>query len=135
MIDHLGLRVRTGAEVQKLKQFYVAALAPLGYGLLREFTEADNIGYVGVGLGKDPKPDFWIGAALGAALEPSGPMHLAFAAADRATVDAFHRAALAAGATDNGAPGPRPQYHPGYYGAFVVDPAGNNLEAVCHGPA
>jgi len=132
MIDHLGLRVRDAAGVEKLKQFYVAALAPLGYGVLREFTAADNIGYVGVGLGKDGKPDFWIGAALNEAMTPSGPIHLAFVAADRATVDAFYQAALAAGAKDNGAPGPRPHYHPGYYGAFVIDPAGNNLEAVCH---
>ena len=123
-------------EVQRLKSFYAAALEPLGYRVLLEFVAEQNIGYIGVGMGgADGKPDFWIGTATGSPTEPSGRMHLAFVAQDRATVDAFHRAALAAGATDNGAPGPRPHYHAGYYGAFVVDPAGNNLEAVCHRPA
>src|SRR6185312_15651337 len=105
MIDHVGLRTSDAADVQRLKKFYVEALKPLGYALLREFTAEDKIGYVGVGLGLDGKPDFWIGT----------------------TTDA--------GAKDNGAPGPRPQYHAGYYGAFVIDPAGNNLEACCHRPA
>ena len=134
MIDHIGLRTRDVAEVQTLKAFYVAALAPLGYATIMEFTAEQKIGYVGVGLGVDGKPDFWIGMATDEPTEPSGRMHVAFVAKDRATVDAFHRAALA-GAKDNGAPGPRPHYHAGYYGAFVVDPAGNNLEAVCHRPA
>jgi catechol 2,3-dioxygenase-like lactoylglutathione lyase family enzyme len=71
---------------------------------------------------------------VGTPMEPSGRMHLAFVAKDRAMVDAFYRAALEAGAKDNGPPGPRPYYHPAYYGAFVIDPAGNNLEAVCHKP-
>ncbi len=135
MIDHIGLRARDAADVQMLKAFYVAALAPLGYAVIREFAAEHNIGYIGVGMGVDGKPDFWIGTATGAPNQPSGKMHLAFVAKDRATVDAFHRAAVAAGAQDNGAPGPRPHYHPGYYGAFVIDPAGNNLEAVCHRPA
>ena len=132
MIDHIGLRTRDAAGVQQLKVFYAAALAPLGYEVLREFSAADNIGYIGVGMGTGSKADFWIGTTTDAPMEPSGHMHLAFVAKDRAAVDAFHRAALAAGAQDNGAPGPRPHYHAGYYGAFVVDPAGNNLEAVCH---
>jgi catechol 2,3-dioxygenase-like lactoylglutathione lyase family enzyme len=135
MIDHIGLRARDAAEVRLLKTFYAAALEPLGYQVLREFGAEHNIGYIGVGLGVDGKPDFWIGTATGEPTEPSGRMHLAFVAGDRAAVDAFHRAAIAAGARDNGPPGPRPHYHVNYYGAFVVDPAGNNLEAVCHRPA
>jgi catechol 2,3-dioxygenase-like lactoylglutathione lyase family enzyme len=83
------------------------------------------------GLGADAKPDFWITAG-----GPTSPrVHVAFVAKDRATVDAFHRAALAAGGTDHGAPGLREHYHPGYYGAFVLDPDGHNVEAVCHRPA
>lgn len=118
MIDHISLKVR---DLARSKAFYEAALAPLGYAVIMEFG-------VTVGLGAGRKPDFWLGVG-----EASGPMHIAFAAESREAVDAFHRAALAAGATDNGAPGPRPQYHPGYYGAFVLDPDGNNVEAVIHG--
>jgi catechol 2,3-dioxygenase-like lactoylglutathione lyase family enzyme len=132
MIDHVGLRTRDAAGVQKLKTFYTAALKPLGYVVLREFSAADNIGYIGIGMGNEGKPDFWIGTTTDAPMEPSGHMHLAFVAKDKAAVDAFHEAALAAGAKDNGPPGARPHYHAGYYGAFVIDPAGNNLEAVCH---
>ena len=135
MIDHIGLRARDAADVQRLKAFYVKALEPLGYTVIMEFAAEANIGYIGVGLGVDGKPDFWIGTATGAPSDPSGHMHLAFVAKDRPTVDAFYRAAMAAGAKDNGEPGPRPHYHATYYGAFVVDPAGNNLEAVCHRPA
>jgi catechol 2,3-dioxygenase-like lactoylglutathione lyase family enzyme len=134
MIDHIGLRARDAAAVQTLKAFYTAALAPLGYTVLREYTVEQNLEQVAVGMGTNGKPDFWIGAATRGATEPSGHMHLAFVAKDRASVDAFYHAAIAAGATDNGAPGPRPHYHANYYGAFVVDPVGNNLEAVCHRP-
>jgi catechol 2,3-dioxygenase-like lactoylglutathione lyase family enzyme len=81
----------------------------------------------GAGFGREGKPVFWV-----AEREPSGPVHIAFASPDRATVDAFHAAALAAGGRDNGPPGLRPHYHPSYYGAFVLDPDGNNVEAVCH---
>ena len=90
-------------------------------------------GAVGFGsdLGDGPKPYFWVD---GARPPPVSGVHVSFAAPDRETVDAFHAAALAAGGTDNGAPGPRPIYHPGYYGAFVLDPDGNNIEAVCHFP-
>ena len=84
------------------------------------------------GFGRDGKPFFWI-EARGRAVE--GRLHIAFAVDDRATVDAFHAAALAAGATDNGAPGPRPIYHEHYYGGYVLDPDGHNIEAVCHRPA
>jgi catechol 2,3-dioxygenase-like lactoylglutathione lyase family enzyme len=121
MIDHTGVGV---SDLARSKAFYVAALMPLGYALLMEWGQH-------AGLGVPPKPDFWIGA--GKVNDP--PLHVAFRAKDRATVDAFHRAALAAGGRDNGAPGLRPHYHPDYYGAFVLDPDGHNIEAVCHEPA
>ena len=117
MIDHVGLAV---TDYEKSKAFYEGALAPLGYGLIMEFGTVAGFGIQG-------KPDFWISAG-----EPAASIHVAFASQDRPTVDAFHTAALAAAGTDNGAPGPRTQYHPNYYGAFVFDPDGNNVEAVCH---
>jgi len=120
MIDHLGLRV---SDYARSKRFYESALAPLGYQVVMEF------GGAAAGLGAAGKPDFWISQG-----EPGGPVHVAFASPDRKTVDAFHEAALAAGGSDNGAPGLRPEYHPNYYGAFVIDPDGNNFEAVCHLP-
>jgi catechol 2,3-dioxygenase-like lactoylglutathione lyase family enzyme len=120
MLDHIGLKV---ADYERARQFYRAALVPLGYTLMMEH------GISGAGFGRDGKPDFWIQPGAS-----SGPLHIAFAAADRATVDRFHAAALAAGAKDNGAPGLRTEYHPSYYGAFVIDPDGNNVEAVCHRP-
>jgi len=120
MIDHAGVTVR---DVVKSKRFYAAALAPLGYTLLMEFEES-------AGFGVAPKPDFWIGE--GAPNVP--PVHIAFRAATRGEVDEFHRAALAVGGRDNGAPGLRPHYHANYYGAFVLDPDGHNVEAVCHDP-
>jgi catechol 2,3-dioxygenase-like lactoylglutathione lyase family enzyme len=86
-------------------------------------------GSSGAGFRKDLIPDFWIKKG-----DPTPSVHIAFASADRAAVDAFHRAAIAAGARDNGPPGLRPNYHPGYYGAFVLDPDGYNIEAVCHKP-
>jgi catechol 2,3-dioxygenase-like lactoylglutathione lyase family enzyme len=123
MIDHLGVPVSNFA---KSKTFYARALAPLGYEVLMEFP--DNGG--AAGLGVKPKPDLWIGAVNGAI----HPIHIAIRAADRASVDAFHKAALAAGGRDNGGPGLRPHYHKDYYGAFVLDPDGHNVEAVCHDP-
>ncbi len=127
MLDHLGMRA---GDLARAKAFYQAALKPLGYSLARELGPELGLGYVGIAFGDaQGKPSLWIG--LG---QPSGPIQLALVAKDRASVDAFYRAALAAGGRDNGAPGPRPQYHPGYYGAFVFDPEGNNLEAVCHTP-
>ena len=119
MIDHIGLSVSDYAGSRK---FYESALAPLGYSLIMEF------GGNAAGFGADGKPDFWISEGEGK------PIHVAIASPDRKTVDAFHKAALAAGAKDNGGPGLRPEYHPTYYGAFVLDPDGNNLEAVCHAP-
>jgi catechol 2,3-dioxygenase-like lactoylglutathione lyase family enzyme len=120
MLDHIALTV---SGYEHSKRFYQSALAPLGYVLIMEHDIS------GSGFGRDGKPDFWIQSG-----DPSGPIHVAFSAADRTTVDQFHGAAVAAGAKNNGAPGPRPEYHPTYYGAFVVDPDGNNVEAVCHRP-
>ena len=119
MIDHVSLDVR---DLEASKRFYAAALAPLGYELLMEY--GGNV----AGFGRDGKPDFWIGDRG----EPQAGVHVAFASPDRATVDRFYEAALAAGATDNGPPGLRPHYHQQYYGAFVRDLDGNNVEAVCH---
>jgi catechol 2,3-dioxygenase-like lactoylglutathione lyase family enzyme len=120
MIDHMSINV---TDMDKSKRFYELALKPLGYSILMDF------GARAVGLGENRKPDFWL------ATGSPHPSHIAFASPDRATVDAFHAAAIAAGGRDNGAPGVRAQYHPGYYGAFVLDPDGYNVEAVCHLPA
>ena len=106
--------------------FYDRALAPLGIGRVMSFPDEGEPQGVGYGAGR--KPFFWV-SAHGPA---SGPIHVAFAAPDQAAVRAFHAAALAAGGRDNGAPGLRVEYHPTYYGAFVLDPDGNNLEAVNH---
>ena len=127
MIDHAGVQV---SDLEKSKTFYEGALAPLGYRKLMEFTAEQTGSSAGVGFGEPPKPDFWIGQ--GTPNHP--PVHLAFRAANRAQVDAFYAAALKAGGRDNGPPGPRPHYHPHYYGAFVLDPDGHNIEAVCHRP-
>ena len=121
MIDHVGYDV---SDYQRSKTFFEQALAPLGITLLMEVKEA------AAGFGKDGKPFFWLEMHTPAVTQ----VHVAFDADDRATVDAFHRAALEAGGTDNGAPGVRAIYHPDYYGAFVLDPDGNNIEAVCHKP-
>ncbi len=118
MLDHIIITV---SDYEASKAFYVNALAPLGYGVIMEFGRA-------AGLGVGGKPDFWIREA-----DPvTPPVHVAFGSHDRPTVDAFYEAAIAAGGRDNGAPGLRPDYHPNYYGAFVFDPDGNNIEAVCH---
>lgn len=118
MIDHLGLRV---SHLAASSAFYAHALAPLGYRVLMDHD-------FGVGLGVDGKPDLWLYPGT----PPTESVHIAVAAADPAAVDAFYRAALCAGAGAVSPPGPRPEYHPGYYGAFVTDPDGYNLEAVCH---
>lgn len=128
MIDHTGITV---SDYSKSRAFYAAALAPLGYVLMMEIPAAVT-GHTDVaGFGEPPKPDFWI--SRGQPNQP--PLHIAFRAASRAQVDAFYQAALAAGGRDNGAPGLRPHYHPDYYGAFVLDLDGHNIEAVCHEPA
>jgi catechol 2,3-dioxygenase-like lactoylglutathione lyase family enzyme len=125
MIDHTGIIV---SDFEKSKRFYETALAAIGYTLLSEFP-ASVTGHTDVaGFGANGTSDFWISRGT-----PNKPgVHIAFAVDDRALVDAFHRAGLAAGGTDNGGPGLRPHYHPGYYGAFVLDPDGHNIEAVCH---
>jgi catechol 2,3-dioxygenase-like lactoylglutathione lyase family enzyme len=127
VIDHTGLHFK---EAERSRKFYERALAPLGYTVLREIPKLFTGGKVVLGLGVAPKPDFWI--AEGEVERP--PIHIAFRAADHAQVDAFYREAMAAGGRDNGAPGPRPHYHEHYYGAFVLDPDGHNVEAVCHEP-
>ena len=130
MIDHIGLAV---TDLDRARQFYLAALSPLGIGPVMEVTEEMTGGHgAHLGLGRDGNPFFWIGTGRAAA---TSGCHIAFAAADQGQVDAFHAAALAAGGRDNGAPGLRPHYHAGYYGAFVLDPDGNNIEAVFHGAA
>ena len=122
MLDHVGLNV---SDYERSREFYERALAPLGFSLLMEPVPRSS------GFGREGKPWFWITDQR----EPTTEnVHVAFAAPDRATVDAFHAAALEAGGTDNGPPGVREIYHPTYYGAFVRDPDGNNVEAVCHRP-
>ena len=117
MFDHLGLQV---ANLEASVRFYQAALAPLGHVLgSRDESSA--------GLGPKDAPALWLYASKTA----SGHTHVAFAAADRAAVERFHAAALAAGGRDNGAPGVRADYSPSYYAAFVLDPDGNNVEVVC----
>jgi catechol 2,3-dioxygenase-like lactoylglutathione lyase family enzyme len=120
MFDHVGFPV---SDLAESRMFYVAALAPLGIGVVVESPDW-------VAFGKAGRAQFWLGSRGSA---PSG-VHLAFVATSRTEVRAFYRAALAAGAIDNGAPGPRPHYHPDYYGAFVLDPDGHNVEAVCRNP-
>jgi catechol 2,3-dioxygenase-like lactoylglutathione lyase family enzyme len=122
VFDHVGVNVE---DLETSRRFFEQALAPLGYRIVMDFSEHGALGF-----GTGDKPEFWIGAR-----DPRGTgTHVAFAAADRATVDLFHEAAVAAGGTDNGPPGIRQDYHPTYYGAFVLDPDGNNIEAVCHAP-
>jgi catechol 2,3-dioxygenase-like lactoylglutathione lyase family enzyme len=127
MIDHLGIGVH---DFQASRRFYDAALAPLDIGVVMEVTPEQTGGRHGIGYGKDGKPFFWIGDG---GLRGAG-MHVAFTARTRAQVDAFHAAGLEAGGQDNGRPGLRPHYHPNYYGAFLFDPDGLNVEAVCHAP-
>ncbi len=126
MLDHAGFPV---SDYARSKAFYLRALAPLGYVLVMEVRQDENDSPA-AGFGAGGKPDFWIGGEGGL----QRPIHIAIAAQDRAAVDAFHRAALAAGGKDNGTPGLRPHYHANYYAAFVLDPDGHNIEAVCHAP-
>jgi catechol 2,3-dioxygenase-like lactoylglutathione lyase family enzyme len=119
MIDHIGVQV---ANLERSVAFYTKALAPLGYELVMTWEQ-----FAGFGVNK--KPDFWIDGSGGA---PKQTIHVAFRASGRAIVRAFYDAALAAGGNDNGPPGVRPHYHEHYYGAFVHDPDGHNVEAVCH---
>ncbi len=120
IIDHIGITV---SDYDRSKQFFCRALAPLGIELVMEVEEW-------AGLGKGGRPELWLGVGG----QKQGPMHIAFIADTRDQVRAFHAAALAAGGTDNGPPGLREIYHPNYFGAFVLDPDGHNVEAVCHRP-
>lgn len=130
LLDHVTLVV---SDYARSKAFYEKALAPLGVKLIMEYGKA-------AGFGRDKKPDFWIGEGPTSFQTPEHlkvitPTHIAFAARTRAEVDAFYTEAIAAGARDFGTPGVREVYHPGYYGAFVLDPDGHDVEAVIHGGA
>jgi catechol 2,3-dioxygenase-like lactoylglutathione lyase family enzyme len=127
MLDHIGFAV---SDFARSRAFYAQALAPLGIAVLMEVDASVTGKDSHAGFGEDGKPYFWIGS--GAAL--GGSLHVAFAVSDRAMVRAFYDAALAAGGRDNGAPGLRAHYHPHYFAAFVLDPDGHNVEAVCHLP-
>ena len=120
MIDHIGIQV---TNLETSVAFYTKALAPLGYELVMRVEQ------LAAGFGIGGKPDFWIGVG-----KPTDKIHVAIRAKGRADVRAFHDAAIAAGGKDNGPPGVREMYHPSYYGAFVLDPDGHNIEAVCHDP-
>ena len=120
IIDHIGFAI---SNSQKSNDFYTKALAPLGIEKVMEYDGWS-------GYGRDGKPEFWFGEAQ----EAHSPMHIAFAADNRDQVRQFYEAALAAGGKDNGGPGIREEYHPNYFGAFVIDPDGHNIEAVCHTP-
>jgi catechol 2,3-dioxygenase-like lactoylglutathione lyase family enzyme len=121
MLDHISINV---TDIERSKSFYTGALAPLGYAVAAEFPGA-------AGFSSPTAPwEFSLRET-----ETVTPAHIAFGCKERSLVDAFHAAALAAGGTDNGGPGLRPHYHENYYGAFVLDPDGNNVEAVCHLPA
>lgn len=127
LLDHITLNV---SDYPRSKAFYEKALAPLGVKPIMEFGQA-------CGFGRGRKPDFWIGRGPSSFQKPEHlaiitPVHIAFSARSRDEVNAFHAAALAAGAKDFGPPGLRPMYHPNYYGAFVLDPDGHNIEAVIH---
>ena len=128
MIDHAGFAV---ADIERSRRFYEQALAPLGIAIITEIAPEDNAvggGGRALGFGSEGNPFFWIGDNQ----RVGEGTHVAFTTETRAEVDAFHAAALAAGGRDNGAPGLRPHYHPNYYAAFVFDPDGFNIEAVCH---
>jgi catechol 2,3-dioxygenase-like lactoylglutathione lyase family enzyme len=120
MFDHVALHV---ADLEASCRFYELALEPLGYHLLAQDLEAGSAGF------GDEHPQFWIGRGEAGEI---APVHVAFVSADRGSVDRFYGAAVAAGGRDNGGPGLRPHYHPDYYAAYVFDPDGNNVEAVCH---
>jgi catechol 2,3-dioxygenase-like lactoylglutathione lyase family enzyme len=126
-LDHTSLSV---SDLARSKAFYTAALKPLGISVLMEFPKAVTGNFDIAGLGSNGKPFFWLANAG----KTSPYIHIAFVASTRAEVDAFYNAAIAAGGKDNGAPGLRPMYHPNYYGAFVRDADGHNVEAVCHAP-
>ncbi len=120
MIDHIGILV---TDTERALAFYTKALAPLGYEVIMRFGPH-------AGMGVNKKPDLWITSEKA----PTDKIHVAFRTDKRSVVNAFYDAAIAAGGRDNGPPGTREMYHPHYYGAFVLDPDGHNIEAVCHEP-
>ena len=126
MLDHVGIGI---SDFARSKAFYDKALAPLGIGLVMEVTAEQMGDHPAAGFGSQGKPYFWFGVG-----EDIARAHIAFVAKDRAAVDAFYKAAMAAGGKDNGAPGLRPHYRDNYYAAFLLDPDGHNIEAVCHLP-
>jgi catechol 2,3-dioxygenase-like lactoylglutathione lyase family enzyme len=128
VIDHLGLQV---SDFKRAVRFYSQALAPLGITVVMSVGKEETGSYEGAGFGRGGKPSFWISG--GGRTMPR--VHVAFIAETREAVDRFFETALKAGGVDNGAPGIRAHYHPDYYGAFVLDPDGHNIEAVCHKPA
>ena len=128
MLDHIGLAV---SDVARSKAFFQTALAPLGIEVMMEVTPEQSGGGAHAGFGSNGRPYFWIGDGK----PPTTGVHVAFTTSERGAVDAFYKAALAAGGRDNGPPGIRAHYHPNYYGAFVIDLDGHNIEAVCHTPA
>ncbi|MFC5343373.1 VOC family protein (plasmid) [Brevundimonas staleyi] len=134
MIDHMGF---SPADLEDARRFYDAALKPLGVANVMEVTPEQTGGYHGIGYGAGRKPFFWLSSDSRRDV-PEGPrgtgIHIAFEAESRAAVDAFYAAAIAHGGRDNGPPGIRPHYHPAYYAAFVIDPDGVNVEAVCQRP-
>jgi catechol 2,3-dioxygenase-like lactoylglutathione lyase family enzyme len=130
ILDHIGINVR---DFARSRSFYATALAPLGISVVMEFDGKF------CGFGRDKKPDFWVSAGKmrfqsEEQARVATPVHVCFAARSRAEVDAFYTAAMGAGGKDNGPPGVRKEYHPHYYGAFVIDPDGHNVEAVFHAP-
>ncbi|MBR0649053.1 VOC family protein [Roseomonas terrae] len=128
MLDHIGIDV---SDIDGSKRFYAAVLGPLGYVMTKDMGEAAGFGVPdGEKKSSDPAGEFWIAKG-----NPQPPLvHVAFSAMTRGAVDDFHKAALAAGGRDNGGPGLREKYHPDYYAAFILDPDGYNIEAVCHLP-
>jgi catechol 2,3-dioxygenase-like lactoylglutathione lyase family enzyme len=128
MLDHVGFAV---SDLERARKFYQQTLSPLGIMLLYDITAEQTDGEAYLGFGEDQRPYFWVGTGE----RFGGNIHVAFLAQTRDLVDKFHAAGLKAGGKDNGAPGLRPHYHKNYYGAFVLDPDGNNIEAVCHRPA
>lgn len=127
LIDHVGIDV---SDLARARAFYDAALGSLGAAIVQEVPGV-VLGYAGAQHVQSGEASFWVAAGKG----PITPVHVAFAVKDHDAVHAFHQAALGAGGRDNGGPGYRPHYHPNYYAAFVLDPDGHNIEAVCHRPA
>jgi len=127
MIAHVGILV---SDIEKSKKFYAEALKPIGYRILREYGVTPSRPTASAGFGEPPRADLWLYQGGRSQV----PIHIAFQVNTRSLVDAFYQAAIAAGGKDNGKPGIRPQYNPNYYGAFVLDPDGNNIEAVCREP-